>query len=283
MSKLRSIGLMNEHRSSESDLEPPFLLNKEVPPEVATAREQEIRNANANREIFESRIERHLEVHRNGLEHLHDTHQWIADHYDFDLAGDTRYAAAWQMAGRCLGIAYLMVDALKLGYTGEVVHLARSLHEADRLLDAFVMPGEDALLRQWLRGGHVSPSDARKAEERFDKFLNEKMKEAGYEPTVENRAELSRTMYGKLSPPAHHDRESTEEAVAPGLRMMIVGECGAWVRRAETVEALLLFVEEALLSVGDALSKFMGPNWWEEHVIPFRNLFAELRAVEPLA
>jgi hypothetical protein len=32
------------------------------------------------------------------------------------------------MAGRCIGISRLMLDALALGYCGEVRHLARSLH-----------------------------------------------------------------------------------------------------------------------------------------------------------
>ena len=189
-------------KDKDSDLEPPMKRVAGPTDEVVKARKEQADAAANNRDIYEPRIETHLKAHRAALEHLRETHEFIADSYDFDVDGDTRYAAAWQMSGRCLGIAFLMVDSLQLGYTAELPHLARALHEADRLLDLFLMPDERALLRRWLNGGKVSPSDARKAEERFDATISQVMSEAGVDEAYLNvRAGLSRSMYSKLSEP----------------------------------------------------------------------------------
>jgi hypothetical protein len=248
------------------------------------ARAKQASAAANNRDIYKPRIEAHLKAHQDALEFLRTTHEFIADDYDFDVDGDTRYAASWQMAGRCLGVALLMVDGLRLGYTAELPHLARALHEADRLLDLFLMPNEDDLLRRWLSGGKISPSEARKAEERYDATISQKMKEAGIndQGNLNVGASLSRTMYSKLSEPAHHYRKWTEDAVAPDLRQMIVGPAEAWERRAATVASMVAVIEECILSVGDALAHFMPPDWWDEHIERYRKSFALLMKIQPL-
>lgn len=48
------------------------------------------------------------------------SHQQIADRTDVDLAGETRWAAMWQMAGRCIGYARaLLVLAHHAGFGDE--------------------------------------------------------------------------------------------------------------------------------------------------------------------
>jgi hypothetical protein len=163
---------------------------------------------------WESRVNAHIHAHRLALDFLADTHQWVADTYDFDLVGDTRPAAMWQMSGRCLGIGRLILDSLQLGYTAEVLHLGRAVHESNRLLATFHMQGEDALLRRWLRDEYVRPAEAREAEERFDKLLADAMREKGIEgDPVKAREGLSGVMYGHLSEAAHHRRKWTRRTL----------------------------------------------------------------------
>ena len=118
--------------------------------QVLRSREEQAARDEGARARWEEAIETHIAVHRMALDFLDETHQWIADTYNFDLIGDSRPAAMWQMTGRCIGIARLICDALALGYTAEVLHLARALHEADRLADIFALPEGTDLLRKWL-------------------------------------------------------------------------------------------------------------------------------------
>jgi hypothetical protein len=74
----------------------------------------------------------------------------------------------------CIGIARLLCDALLLGYTAEVLHLARALHEADHLVSIFVLDEGAGLLRKWLadEGDEwVQPGEVRAAEEKFEERL----------------------------------------------------------------------------------------------------------------
>lgn len=266
-----------------SDLNPP--LNATGLPEAITRlRETRATEYEASREWWEPRIDAHIHAHRIALDFLADTHQWVADTYDFDLVGDTRPAAMWQMAGRCLGIGRLILDSLQLGYTAEVLHLGRAVHETNRLLATFHMEGEDAILHRWLGGEYVRPAEAREAEERFDKLLAEAMREKGIEGNpVEARDGLSRVMYGRLSEAAHHRRQWTEDVVFPDERIMLVGRTENWTRRAATTGTLVAVVEETVISVGSALSEFMSSrSWYEERVKPFIETFTALRGVQPL-
>jgi hypothetical protein len=62
----------------------------------------------------------------------------------------SRPAATWQMAGRCIGIARLVCDALELGYTAECCTLRARCTSADRLADIFPLPEGTDLVRKWL-------------------------------------------------------------------------------------------------------------------------------------
>jgi len=178
----------------DADLDPPLSVTG-VPQEVIRNREtQAARNA-VERTRIEPRIDAHIHAHRLALDHLANVHQWIADTYDFDVVGDTRPAALWQMSGRCIGIGRLILDALQLGYTSEVLHLGRALHEADGLLEAFYMQNEDTLVRRWIAGEYVRPAEVRQAQARYDALLAEPMRGMGATDDPIQRNDTRRKMF----------------------------------------------------------------------------------------
>ena len=109
-----------------------------------------------------------------------------------------------------------MLDSLELGYTSEVLHLARALHEASRLVEIFNVPEEHELLREWLAGEWVRPGVVRAAEEqeRAEERLEGAMLAAGL-PPLQRMGEMTRTIYGEHSEAAHHRRRWTQDAVSP--------------------------------------------------------------------
>lgn len=216
------------------------------------------------------------------IDALVSAHQALADEYDFDLVSDTRAAAVWQMAGRCLGIARSLLDVVLLGYTVEVVHLGRAMHEAARLLDALGDPEEDPLLRRWLAGKRISPSEVRKAKQRYEERLAAAMTAAG-EPELGRTEALTRKIYGELSEAAHHQRRWVQDAVAPMLRTMTTGREPTWERRAHAASLMLLVVGESINSVGVALERFYGPPWYAENVKPYGASFEALEREQPLS
>ena len=252
--------------------------------DVLRNRERQAAQNELDRARWERAIEANLAPQRLALDHLAETHQWIADTLDFDLIGDTRQAATWQMAGRCIGIARLMCDALALGYTSEVLHLARALHEADGLLGIFPVEEGAELLRIWLADEGEEwprPGWVRAASERFTQRLAEMARAAGG-PELAVPEGLQRGIYGDQSQAAHHRRKWTQNAVSPPLRTMLRGSTDVWARRAVTTAAMLPVVEEAVLFVGDALAQFMAPGWYGEHVVPFVQTFDAVRTAQPL-
>jgi hypothetical protein len=252
--------------------------------QVLRNRQAQAARAELDRARCEKAIEANIAPHRLALDFLETTHQWIADTYGFDLVGDSRQAATWQMCGRCIGIARLMCDALAAGYTAEVLHLARALHEADRLAGIFPQQEGTELLRKWLadEGDEwVRPGQVRAAQKRFAERLAEVVREAG--PELEMPAGLERQMYGEQSQAAHHRRKWTQDAVFPDQRTMLRGPTTDWARRAARTASMLVVVEEAVMAVGDALGEFMPPGWYIKNVVPFLQTFESLRVARPLA
>jgi hypothetical protein len=251
---------------------------------VLRNREAQAARDEVDRVRWQNAIEANIAAHRLALDFLDTTHQWIADTYDFDLVGDSRQAATWQMCGRCIGIARLVCDALAAGYTAEVLHLARALHEAARLAGIFTQQEGTELLRRWLadEGDEwVRPGQVRAARERFAERLAEVAREAGG-PELGIPAGLERQIYGDQSQAAHHRRKWTQDAVFPEQRTMRRGPTTDWARRAATTASMLVVVEEAVMAVGDALGEFMPPGWYIEHVVPFLQTFEALRVARPL-
>lgn len=300
---VRSHGVVEQHEDSDAagrrseedpfdgsapfehdDLTPPMRRTRGPDPRVLRNREEQAARDEYDQRRWEKSIEAHIAAHRVALDFLEETHQRIADTHDFDLIGDSRPAAMWQMTGRCIGIARLICDALALGYTAEVMHLARALHEADRLADIFALPEGTDLVRKWLadEGNEwVRPGEVRAAESRFEDRLAQAMRDFGV-PELQRAREATRTLYGHQSQAAHHRRKWTQDAVAPQLRTMFRGPTTVWSRRAVTTAAMLGVVEEAVLSVGDTLAAFMPSSWYGQHITPFVATFEAHRATQPL-
>jgi hypothetical protein len=259
----------------------PRVSPRSLPPRIGRNRALQAAQDEGDRERYEQGIVIHVAARRAALDHLANAHQTIADAWDLDLTGDTRPAATWQMLGRCLGIARSMLDLLLLGYAAEVVLLARSLHEANRLLDALGDPDEDPLLRMWLSGKKITPRDARMAEQRFEERLGTVMTAAG-EPELHRTEVPTRKIYGQLSEAAHHQRRWVQDAVAPALRTMLHGPIPTWERRAATASLMLMIVGEAIDTTGGALERFHGAPWYAENIKPYWARFEALEVEHPL-
>jgi hypothetical protein len=233
--------------------------------------------------LYEPRIAAPINVHAAAVDALESAHQQLADDLDFDLVGDSRPAALWQMSGRCIGLMRLMLDALAWGYCGEVQHLARELHEANRLLEAFADPHEAALLRKWLAdegNDWVRPAEARAALARGEERLAESMRAQG-SPPLRKLTRLIRAMYAEQSQAAHHRRRWTQDEVLPDLRTMIRGRTNHWLRRAATTNAMLAVVEEGVQCVRDSLGRFYA-GFYAEYVQPLIANIAAVRGTHPL-
>jgi hypothetical protein len=139
----------------------PRVTARNLPPRITRNRlEQAARDA-ADQPRLEQPIAAHVAERRIALDALATAHQELADKCDLNLTGNTRPAAVWQMAGRCLGIARALICLVEQGFTAEMLHLGRAPHEATRLLSALGDREEDALLLQWLAGEYVSPGAVR--------------------------------------------------------------------------------------------------------------------------
>jgi hypothetical protein len=265
------------------DLEPP-LRGRELPPEVVAARVAQREEDDRYGPLVGTRVEGHLAVYGMALDQLEAAHQRVADVTDLELRGDSRLAAVWQMAGRCLGFARAVLVLAHGGFGDEGLPTARSLHEANRLLDALADPEEGDLVRQWLADEdeeYVRPWQARAAGERIDERLAERMRAAGAEP-VPSSVALGRELYHRMSVVAHNRRQGTEMALSEALRTMTRGRHPTVFGRAAAVTYAGAIVEEAVGSVGDALGRFCGPGFYREVLRPALESFAAVRSDMPL-
>lgn len=262
--------------------EPLRIKPRRLPAYVERKRARQAATDTADRKRYEKAIDAHLAALRMALNGLEHAHQQLADGYDFDLVADTRPAAIWQMSGRCIGIARLVLDAVALGYTSEHLILIRSLHEADRILDVFCDPAESGLLARWLADERtIKPSDSRKAEQRFEERLGEWMTDEGL-PELPRTEQPTRDLYSKYSEAAHHRRAYVQDLVSSPLRQMLRGSATVWERRAVAVGVASAAVEEAVESVGGGLAFFYGAPWYEQNIKPYIESFAALRLAQPL-
>jgi hypothetical protein len=262
--------------------EPLRIKPRRLPAYVERKRARQAATDTADRERYKTPIDAHLAAQRMALDGLEHAHQHLADGYDFDLVADTRPAAIWQMSGRCIGIARLVLDAVALGYTSEHLILIRSLHEADRILDVFCDPAESVLLERWLADERtIKPSESRKAEQRFEERLGEWMTDEGL-PELPRTEQPSRDLYSKYSEAAHHRRAYVQDLVSSPLRQMLRGPATTWERRAVAVGVAVAAVEEAVESVGGGLAFFHGAPWYQQNIKPYIESFAALRRARPL-
>ncbi len=272
----------SDKHNTRDDLDPEFGVSP-LAETVRNIRDEQTARNEEDRTRLEPFVQEHLKLHRGAIEWLDDVHQWIADTYDFDIAGDNRAAAVWKMSGRILGICHLIVDSLELGYTAEVTSLGRDVHEANRLLEMFLMPNEKDLLRNWLADRNIKASTIRKAERRFQREVEQQMNDQGINVNYPSMEAISAQVHGELSGAAHHRRKWVDDNVNESERSMIKGKTDIWVRRAATTDSLMAVIEESMIIVGDAFSQFNEPTWYKENVGRFLEAFAVLRITMPLS
>ncbi len=231
-------------------------------------------------------IAAHLTTLSMVLDTLAAHHQAVADQFDFDLMGNTRYAAAWQLAGRSIGLGQAVVALLRARFCAETLVLARALHECTRLLDALGDPEDgDELLRRWLEDDdkrYVRPWEAREAERRAAERLRIKMETAGATP-IKGTVDLSRDLYHHLSWFGHNRRRAVQDFVSEPQRTMIRGP-----HPDTRVVAVYIawggqVIEEVLLSVGESLARFWGTRYLRDHQIPLQQAIKAVRHDSPLS
>jgi len=260
----------------------PAIKRRDLPAEVIESRTQASAEYGRFEAMLRPRVEAHVATYGMALDVLTMLHQELADTLDFDITGDTRQPAVWQMAGRCIGLARALLYLVRAGFCAESIPTARALHEADRLLDAFADPDEDELLLQWLRDTNwIPPRDARKARGRIEEKLDEAMSDAGM-PPLRGTVDLSGDLYGRLSGAGHHRRPFVAEAVSVPLRQMATGPHPDPIHRATYVEWAGHVIEEAVQTVGDAFVRFYGPAFFNKQVGPLVSSFKAIREAQNL-
>jgi hypothetical protein len=257
--------------------------------------------------ILQPRIDGHLEVYGLVLDALDSAHRHIADNTNLTLDGDTRPAAAWTVAGRCIGLARAMLTLLAAGFTAEAAAEARTLHEAVRLLGVLADEDEPDLLRRWLEDDGnrwVRPRATRAASDRQRERVVAKLPDALAEARARGDtrdaaqldeairsgglegdnllAGLSLRIYDVMSWIGHSRRRGIQDAVSVSLREMATGPHPDPLVRAEYVEWAGAILVEVTQLVGDALGRFFGPGWYIQQIVPLVDKIGELGTAAPI-
>jgi hypothetical protein len=253
-----------------------------VPPDVVQAR----LTAAAQRALLEAaiqpRIDGHLLVYDGVLDALANAHARIANTLDFGLGADTRWAAVWEMSGRCIALSRCAMAQLRAGFASETVPTLRSIHEATRLLSLVRGPGETNLLRRWLRADHIGAQRVRSAVHRIERPIVAQMRAEGINVDA-NLYELGQQVYEVLSAPAHNTREGFRESVSTPLRTFAYGPHPDPVTRAVHVDYGGELLEEVLLVVGISLgTTFLGPDYFRDEIQPLQQQLHAIRDQMPV-
>ena len=264
------------------DLEPP-VHPAPVPPAVVANR----RLYDAWREeIAEERgaaTQAHLMVLGALLNTIVEDHAGIADRFDIDLAADTRWAAAWIMAGRSLSLGVALLALLRVGNLAGAAPVARTMHEANRLLDAFVDQEETALLRRWLADERITPGETRAAVGRAIERELERIRETGIEIEPEgDPTQLSTEIYRILSKPAHNQRSGVMEQVSPDLRRFMYHAAPDAQSLAASIAVYETMLIDTASAVGDLLSRWHDGPYYTWRVKPLLDHLVEVGQAFPL-
>ena len=253
---------------------------RDLPPEVA-----ELRNKAAERnakleEVVQPRISGVIGTCRSLGRQLQEWHASIADRTDLDLTGYSRASAIWLLSGRCLGLLEVMMVQAEAGIDNEATIVGRALHEANRILLAFLADADDdAVVRTWLddkgKYGYVKQGAARAVTDRFEEKVNAAITEDGLPAPGTTRA-LSEELYDRLSRTVHNRRSSCVNSVWVAGRSMAYGIAPSPLRRATTAEWTASVAVEVTNAVGDALRAFFGADFFISKVAP---LVLEVEAV----
>ena len=265
-----------------SDLEPP-IRSRELPAEVVAKRLEADAEAAILDGLAQPSIDRHIETYQAAVDALIGMHRSLADDTDIEIGADTRWAAIWEMSGRCLAVSNVLLHDLRGGFASESIGTVRALHEATQLLSALAFHEEEDATRRWLAGEWIRPREAREVQGRKQALADERMQEAGVEPVGGDVAQLGRDIYKILSEGSHHQRAAMGESIAPALRRFAYGPHPSVHTRASYVEFAGHLLEEVVLVVGDAFADIRGRDFYVEQVRPLIDAMNRARAEAPLS
>ncbi len=95
-------------------------------------------------------------------------------------------------------------------------------------------------------------------------------------------ADASRQIYDVLSRIGHTRRSGTRDALTVPLRRMVTGPHPDPMIRADYVLWSIHVIEEVLLLVGEVLSRFVEPDYFQQQIKPLIDALAAVRAAHPL-
>jgi hypothetical protein len=91
-----------------------------------------------------------------------------------------------------------------------------------------------------------------------------------------------RTIYDMLSKIGHTRRSGLRDAVAPPLRRMATGPHPNVLIRGDYALWATYVIKEVLMSVGEVLSRFAGPGYFQDQVRPLIDALEQVRRARPL-
>jgi hypothetical protein len=263
------------------DLEPE-IEQRPLPREIERLREGYAASLPALEGILQPRLEGHLLALQQSVDTLIELHEAVAEQSDIDLEAETRWVALWEVAGRCLALANLLLAELRLTYTAETVGTIRVLNEAMLLLHAIAADEDGDLVRRWLSGETVMPRDAREIVGDEQTAVVAELMERGVELEGGDLVELSRGIYGILSQGAHNARPGIRESVSRPLRQFNYGPHPDPRQRAVYVDYASEVIEGTILSVGSALARFFGGEWYRDTIRPLQQELEAIRNAFPI-
>ncbi len=264
------------------DFEPPIQAQELLAEVIANRAEADADAAMLDR-VAQPSIDLHIEVYQAAVDALITVHRSLADDTDIEMRADTRWAAIWEMGGRCLAISNVLLHDLRGGFASEAIGTLRALHEAAQLLSALAFHEEEDVLRRWLAGDYIAPWEARAVQGRKQALADERMEAAGIEPHDGDVVKLGSEIYGLMSKGAHHRRLTMDEAVAPALRRFAYGPHPSVNIRATYVEFAGHALEEVVMIVGDSFADMLGRDFYVEQVRPLIDAMDRARAEAPLS
>jgi hypothetical protein len=140
--------------NASRDLEPP-IRHRQLPVEISALRAiADAQEAHLDAEL-QPHIDRHIAVYQEAVDVLIAAHRTLADDTDLELGANTRWAAIWEIGGRCLAISNVLLHDLRGGFASEAIGTLRALHEASQLLSALSFHEEEDVVRRWLAGEFI--------------------------------------------------------------------------------------------------------------------------------
>lgn len=259
---------------------------RELPADVVEVRLEGAAEEARNEAVARPRIEAVLKTCRLVLLQLEELHRQYAELTDLDLVGYSRASAIWLLSGRQLGLLNALLVQAEAGICTETMITGRAIHEAARVLFAFIVPGEDKLVRLWLddegKYGYIKQGLARAAQGRYEAALAEAMSSRGL-PAIASSAALTEDMYDLLSRVAHSRRSSCVSSVSEAGRQMAYGRHPSAIHRADCAVWAASMTTEVTLYVGDALQAlYSKPNFFTEIILPLQKNIEAMRESAPL-